>query len=225
MAKIDRLQIPDVMQADVLELYQFAVTAHEYIYSCVTSLRKRSENMTPEQLADVAYVLRETEKYLKDCEKETKYALEQAQRLACLKWLVNNTCGGEPIRTQYCTAVPKMKTTANVPTIKNNPVAYHKLMDYLGIDVQLRDRGKEIVDGVENSTEVVSVHWPGLQYLIERLTAAGYSLPDGLDLEQTYTTYSLVIQSRRKLERGKPQEQTIENTAESQKPNAEDCPF
>lgn len=178
------------------EIYALVRNAHEEIYKRLQQLAPQLQTMPPEELADVAYALRHCfEKWLPDCTKETKRVAHIAELLACQLRLT--ALNPDSIKTEYCTAAPALNTMAVIPTRKKDPDGYEKLMNYLGIDLNLRDRGKVLFREGEIETEVVKVHWPGFVGLLTRLAANGYPMPDGIDPNKTYTEYRLNIRSRK----------------------------
>lgn len=176
-----------------------AMEAHRDIYNALATVKQSvTSESSCEDLADYAIALRETEKHLEDIRKEVTAYLTNVERLTCLRYLedASRVMKGEPIRTENVTASPDMKVCAKIPTFEKDPVNYEKLMDYLGIDPCLRDRGKFLTDLGEEYTEVVRVHWPAFQSLCTRLKAGGHQLPDGIDTEATYTQFALRMRKR-----------------------------
>ena len=178
------------------ECYADAKAAHEAVYIKLQKLRQTFPELPIEELADAAYALRESEKYLEDTRKELKATAQTIERFCCLKYLTDAS-NTEPIRTEYCTATPDMQTCAKIPKRKDNPAAYEAMMKWLGIDPLLWDYGEiETENGIED-TEVVSVHWPGFTALLGRLAANGLPLPDGVEVDATYHLYKLRIRKRK----------------------------
>lgn len=178
------------------DCYRTAKAAHEALYIRLQQIRQTLASQTLEGLADIAYALRESEKYLQDIRKENTATAETAERLCCLRYL-EDASNVEPIRTEYCTATPDMKTCAKVPNLKNDPKGYASMMQWLGIDPILWDQGEIETESGKEDTEVVSVHWPGFTALLGRLAANGLPLPDGIEVDATYHLYKLRIRKRK----------------------------
>lgn len=183
-------RINNEMPSQAVELYETARAAHETAYKLTQALQQMLPRADNETRVNIGFACREAFKYLDDARKLAQGAAEQSERIACLDWL-QSTIDGEPIKTEYVTASPDMKTQATIPTIEKNPDGYHKLMDYLGVDPILRDKGKVLTAEGEEETEVVKVNWNGFVSLLTRLQAAGYPLPDGIDTNATFTQYRL----------------------------------
>lgn len=176
-----------------------AITAHRELYNLIATIKQSvSEESECEQLADIAVALREAETHLEDTRKTVTNAKEVVCRLACMRYLedASRVLQGEPIRTDLVTANPEMTICAKIPTYEKDPVAYAKMMTYLGVDEQLWDKGKILTDAGEQHTEVVRVHWPGFQSLCTRLKAHGLPLPDGIDENATFTQFTLHMRKK-----------------------------
>lgn len=166
-----------------------------------TKIESAPNDYEPNTLADVAVILAEAEKFAEDTNKEIKAFRKTMERLTVMKYLQDATLvmQGEPIRTEYVTATPEMKTCAKIPEADKQPEEYAALMTYLGIDPVLWDKGKVLTELGEEETEVTKINWPGFQSLVTRLQAAGLPLPDGIDPAKTYQLFSLRMRKRKGL--------------------------
>jgi hypothetical protein len=146
---------------------------------------------------DLAHCLRQSGKFAEDLKKEFKGLEEELEKIVCM-YIINDATNEEArIQTDYASATADISHSYVIPTFDKDPVGYEKLMTWLGIDPNLWDRGKELTDIGENATKVVDVHWPGLQYLVQRLKAAGHNPPEGLDPDRAYPKYKLGIRQRK----------------------------
>ncbi len=178
--------------------YEIARWAHEEIYKQLQVARTTAPVEDLPEMVDIVYACREIGKFVDDLQKESRGLDKFVSRLACLKWL-KMVDSPHNIKTEYATATPDMRICAGIPDFRHTPDAYNKLMDYLGIDPVLRDSGDIDSPHGTESTEVVRIHWPGFQSLVNRLTTEGYSLPDGIDPSKNYTDYKLGMRGRKKI--------------------------
>lgn len=197
--------------------FEIARFAHEEIYKALQVARNSAQAIELEELVDIAYACREISKFIESIDSEAKGLDKFVERIGCLKWL-QMVDGPDQIRTEYATATPDMRTCAKIPSVKVDPVAYNKLMDYLGIDPILRDSGEIETEHGRESTEVVRVHWPGFQTLVNRLNREGYQLPEGVNPSANYTDYKFRI-------RGKMKINDVETREALQKGETPDNPF
>jgi hypothetical protein len=142
------------------------------------------------EIADAAYVLRETEKFFKDLEKEARLLREHIERMACIIWV--QAGDPAPIRTEYCSAKPDVKMMVSLPKRKQDPAGYAELMTGLGIPRGLWDIPSEQHAPIEP-------HWPGMIDYVSSLMEQGKPLPGGLDPTKTYSIYKLQITRRKEV--------------------------
>ena len=131
-------------------------------------------------LADAAYAARELETMADAIRKRAKANKELAERICCM--ICALTSDVDPIKTEFVTASPGIRTVASLPHRSTDRENYALLMDYLGID-------RKHWEGVEHAC--VQPHWPGVMEDINTLLAAGEPLPPGVDPSKTYAEYSL----------------------------------
>lgn len=178
--------------------FEVARFAHEEIYKSLQAARSVAQGVELEELVDIAYACREINKFVESLDKEVRGLDKFVERIGCLKWL-QMVDGPDNIQTEYATATPDMRTCAKIPSVEADPAGYHKLMDYLGIDPVLRDAGDIETEHGKESTEVVRVHWPGFQTLVNRLNREGFQLPEGINPAANYTDYKFRIRGRKKI--------------------------
>jgi hypothetical protein len=157
---------------------------HAEIYRELSQLKEQSLKCGDmQELADRAYALRDMHKYVDDLRKELDQTKSVCERIACLLWAKDSE--GDPIRTDHCTASPKIKYMASLPSRTRDPEAYANLMGHLGIP-----------DGLLPE-DVVRPHWPGFVNYMTRLAEEGLPLPEGIDVDKTYPVYSLTIRGKK----------------------------
>lgn len=194
-------QTTDKMPAECKALYSGSRKSHEDLYRLSQVINGAIPAADLETLCNIAHALRQSNKYIEDLRK-TLTAIERfAERLACMRYIQDGDNEKQAnVKTEYVTATPDVTYCASIPTLERDAEAYHSLMSYLGIDPVLRDQGIiQNEDGTRDYTEVIKVHWPGFQSLMNRLAAAGIALPDGIDPEKTYTEYKLRLRSRKEI--------------------------
>lgn len=223
------------MTDELKELYATICEYHDYIYTLVSRLKREADKETMEANTDCAFVMRECAALLKSSMVECNNTREQNERLAAFQWLQKLAeHRGGPIKTEFCSATVNTDEQVKIPKYEDDPIAYNEMCDWLAIDPNLRDRGVAIDAEIgEMHTEVVRVHWPGLQSYIQDLARSGYSLPPCLQQMQTWTKYTLALRanSKRKLERRLPSSEPsapaamMVRTEQHWSGNPDDIPF
>jgi len=181
-------------------IYTEAINAHAAAYLKLQSVKAALPAATLNQLCNIAYALRETTKYIEDLRKELIAIEKFAERLACMRFIQDGektVRKKENIKTEYCTCTPAVNICAAIPKADKSPDEYNALMNWLGIDPVLRDQGEIETDRGIEDTEVVRIHWPGFQCLLNRLNSQGIALPDGIEMDKTYTEYKLRIRKKK----------------------------
>lgn len=170
---------------------------HEEVYKLLREHQAMIPSESVKELTDAAYAYREMEKYIDDIRKEVKATRERCEKTAALIHLRDLGVTSDKIETEYCSARINTRQMSSIPTFERKPEEYNKLMDFLGVDHNLRDQGKILTDQGEIETEVVKVNWQGFTDLLTRLAANGFPLPDGIDTKATFIEYSLHIRKRK----------------------------
>jgi hypothetical protein len=136
---------------------------------------KHSTGLAP----DVAWCLRELQRYGDDVRKEALKADELAAKVACALWL-------QQALADPASASPKLEGTIAVASVKSGQAAnppergtpeWAALMDYLRVPPEAR--------------ELVSVRWTSLSELLTKRAADGLPPPPGIPAERTYLRYGL----------------------------------
>ena len=170
-----------------MRLCQAIREMHHEQYEFILEARKALAGMQPAALADLAFMLRESNKLVDDMRKEQNNLQEQVEKVACVRWVqanLNDGANAEPIRGEFVTATPDVKKMASLPRRSTNPEAYDALMTYLGIP-------KDVVE-----KDLMRCHWPAFTEHITELCAEGRPLPNGIDPSKTYDVYRLLLRKR-----------------------------
>ncbi len=137
-----------------------------------------ADKISPEDMADIAFICRESDELIKEIRARLKLVGERAQYKA--GWFKVQTVDIEPIVTMTVKAYPKGKPQATVPTFERMPKEYNQLMDWLGVSEELRDRGKVLTEDGLVDTEVLSINWVSFQNLVAFYAQQGYGNPPGI---------------------------------------------
>lgn len=178
----------DTMRPDAKELYEAIRNAHSAAVQLLVPMNAyvKAGDSSPPGLADLAYALRECRDFAKDVAKRCDELGKLAQRVACMRQLVENGTS-DSIVTQRCVAVLGVRSVPAVPSKTKNPEQWAQLMDYLGVPRGLHD-------GLDKP--VVDTNWPGLVQRLSDDLAAGKPLPPGIDPTKTFPEYSLNIRGK-----------------------------
>lgn len=150
-----------------------------------------------EELADMAYAMREIAKFADELRKQAARVQDTAGKLACLYWSERQQM--EPIKTQHCTGTPEVGLMVAIPHKRNDPEKYAAFIDWLGIP-----REVAVLNDPSNKDEhaPVDLHYNGVcEYLTKRL-ATGGDMPPGVDLEKTYSVFNLRLRKKKAVDSG-----------------------
>ena len=146
----------------------------------------KSGKYSMEDLVNLVHVSREISKLANDLRKEADGIVYILEQVVCVVYLTQ--AEGKPIRASLATGSPSMKLSVKLPHRERNPEEFEALMNYFGIELSsLTDRA-------------VRPHWPAICEIVSVLAEEGKPLPPGINPENTYPTYSLVIRSKRDLD-------------------------
>lgn len=145
-------------------------------------------NTDIKELADAAYAMHKLEQYADAVKKLARTERERIARLCCMLW-VRTSDDGEPIRTEYVTASPNIKTVPKIPKKHEDPELYKNFLMALGVSEEMAS--------LENPP--VAAHWPDLVDYCTNLAAQGKPLPPALEVTKTnYDVYELRFTEKRK---------------------------
>ena len=164
------------------EVYAIATAVHTEIYEALKVLAQNKTNMSLGMLCDCVLALREANKKLTDTVASINVASEGIQDAICLRYVADPKYleSGEQVYGNFCRGKPEYKARAKVPSFSKEPERYNAMMDWLGVPVDLRDRGKELYAEGEFHTKVVDVYYPGLQDMLQKYALNGIGTPDWL---------------------------------------------
>lgn len=174
------------MHENAKQVYAQAKRCFEETYALLVETKEYFERCNDmDELADVTYAMKQSEKFLKDLSSTLKKQRENLERIACLLWVKRNVA--DPIKTDYVTATPNLKTMASLPTKKGDPEGYAALLKWLGIREDVSE------------DDAVRPHWPGMVEYLTKLMEEGKPLPPGIDPGKTYPMYTLSHRKRKEI--------------------------
>lgn len=165
-------------------LYSEVIHAYSQVYADLKEIK--SQEKSKEDLADTVFVLNQILKWIEEMRKEVDRVKRLSERLACLHWIREESL--EPIRTEYCTASPDIKTALKLPNIDSEQ--YTALMTYLNIPAESR--------------ALIRLSWKGVKDRISDSLANGKPLPKELQGE-TIDEFKLVVRKKREILNGETQ--------------------
>jgi len=163
------------MLLSVKTLYKDFRDAQEALYSAIPGLRAAIPTMSLEELADLAYAMREINTLVKDAATMSNGTRETAEQVGCVIAIKDSVT---KIRTEHVTATPQLRMIAAVP--KKGTPEFGALMEFLGVDEQLSSGTKPIVD----------INWHGYVEYLTNAMQEGKPIPPGVDIDRTYPKYS-----------------------------------
>lgn len=140
----------------------------------------QSEESTDE-LTDAAYVFNQAAALLHELQKNATATHEHLEKIVCARWVRESD--GEPIRTEYCTATPKVGQCAKFP--KKGEPDYVTFLTDLGVPADIVGK------------DVLRPHWPGVVEHITSLAVTGRPMPKGLETDKVYSVFSLTIKKKK----------------------------
>ena len=167
--------------------YKIIKQAHAEFYSAI----KKIPTVLPDEkeLADIHYAMKECVKFLEDMRSEARKVSDIVTKCACMIWMQEG--GGDPIRSEYCTATPDVKQMTNLPRKSHNPERFATFMTALGIDEALWNR---------EGPPAVELNWNGMVELVSERLSQGLPLPEGIDPSATYSIFKLHIRGKKGVE-------------------------
>lgn len=175
------------------EVYAVAQAMHAEIYQACKAVLQRASALSIEESVDCQLCLREAAKFADDTRKECNKLLELLEKLTCMNWALDPNAD-EKIVGELANGSPVVKTRVILPTLERDPERYAKLMDWLGVPEDLRDRGKVLYHEGQFTTEVVKINWNGFQDAIDQWLLQGHVLPDFvLSKENSFTDQKVIL--------------------------------
>lgn len=180
---------PEIARA--LCLYRELNAYHRKLYEFILRAKQGGGGaaMSQGERVDLAFVAREGAKLADDCRKEFTALQELLEGVVCAVWVqdgVNDPdATSSTISGELASGSPDVRQMVSLPREKNDPVAFKKLCNHLGIM------------GRAFKNRVFKLHWPSLvDYVSERL-ASGKPLPPGVKGGKTYSLFRLKPLRRR----------------------------
>jgi len=187
-------------------------------YQQLSELRDLGKNnkLSMYDETNICYILRETSKFLNDLRKEFDGVEGLLQNACCAKYIVANTANpnnSEPIKTGVVTGTPKVHINAKIPRMSKNPDAYWALMEHFNVP-------KELI-----GKDLLRPHWPTLKDYLSELAEKGEPLPNGVNPNDTYPVYSLILRMNKDLDEliSELEDIYIANEAETEEGRKEIC--
>jgi len=167
------------------EVYKAVYTAHAEAYAKLKKMHDVVGSCSDvKEQADFAYALRETAKLADDLRKMADATRSIAEKICCAVAVKDGIT--DPVRTEYCTATPRIKMSATLPNKRTDPERYAQLLEFFG----MTDEAREM--------DVARINWNGFVDYVTRACEEGRPLPPGVDMEKTYPVYSLSPLRRKK---------------------------
>jgi hypothetical protein len=180
------------MKENYQDFYRRASEAHNFVIATLPTLGPKA-NLS--DLADLLLSLKKSSDLLDDARKEIDKVMRAVEAIFCKLAVTSNMT--EPVRTDYCTATPKLKMVASIPSIKTEPEKYAQLMRYLKIPEHLWSTAGG-VNGEYQSAKV-ALHWPGICDLLTERARLGEPMPPGIDPAKVTTNYSVRLTQRKEI--------------------------
>lgn len=183
-------------------LYKSAFEVTERCNKALADISEKSAKNAPgfatlEDKADAAFALHQTSELLDELRKKCDALHDHLAKMIGIGWLGRQmqTLSCEPIRTDYVTATPDVKSAVTQPSPNKDYANYRLFMEDLGVPehlIALHDDKGNVV-----RRQVVSVDWKGLIEYITELTAQAKPLPRGVDPSKKYPSYELRYRRRK----------------------------
>lgn len=168
-----------------IDVYHRAQKLHRLVVENLFRLRETINEMTVEEMVDVALGLRETARLLNDGRKECDDCLKTFEQAVCLLWvhksLTNNS--EDPVRGEYAIGTPRVKLMMHMP--KRDTEEYSTLLASMGVP----------------ESDLVRPHWPSMVDHVSTLLSEGKQPPPGMSGE-TYDLYTVTLRKRKDFPNG-----------------------
>lgn len=140
----------------------------------------QSGSASCEEISDLCHLMRKTSELADDLRKEMDSARETSGEVAAITWTTLNATKKnlEPIHGEISTGSIKLKMIPKLPSKKNDPEMYARLMKSLGLPA-------------DAPAGVFSLHWPNLVEHLTAVVAKGGKCPDGIDPSSLHPKYTL----------------------------------
>jgi len=158
-------------------MYKDARQIHHILYGDLSKLQEKFNQSNLAEKIDIVYGLQKTSETLTDIRKQIDKLESRLSTFACLEMQHENL---QSIKTPFCSAKVKVEQFASLPTKREkDPDKFDALMSSMGIPADVFQ------------SEGVRFHWPGFKEYFTKRQAEGFPMPDGIDVEDVYTEYTL----------------------------------
>lgn len=186
------------MNEKLKALYVKAHKAYREIHPLVEEIRQELQNYSLEDMADTSAVFHRAAQWLDEMRKKMQGYKEYSDRLACLVFLSRVDKQGRPLRnikTEYCTATPRIKYVPKIPKKSSQPELYTEFMAHLGVTPEAIE------------FEAVRPHWPGVVEMASFRAAEGRPSLPGVDVSGNRAEYALTCRIHKNLEEERVQDE------------------
>ena len=159
------------------EMKQVYLSCYELLANLRDDLRTGKYKV--EDIVNFIYVMREISKLTNDLRKETDGISHMFENMACMLYTVANKT--DPIRASLATGSPDVKLGVKIPNREKEPEKFYALMNFFNVPSDALKK------------KVAKPHWPGICEQVSIMAEEGLPLPPGLDPDNTYPTYRVMI--------------------------------
>jgi hypothetical protein len=183
------------MKNEAIEQYEFLLTTHRELHRFLVEHANVQSiadvrGMTIEELTDLGYFFNEVTQLLEDLRKEIARRHEVVKQVVCMAASQRAATTGsavEPVRTDYTTATPRIKTHVRLPKRHKDPETYDQIMTGLDVPIGLVQSG------------VFQLNWNAMADYLDTLKKQGLPLPKGLDEEFKVKTFELTYRRKKEI--------------------------
>jgi hypothetical protein len=163
---------------------EWSAKMHQVVFEALADAREEVSGMSPEELADLGWVLKKMYANLDDIRKEIDKLKAFAERVACAKATAGEK---DKIHGRLAVGTPDVEIYASLPHPDKDPENWKKLCDYFGIP-----------DEVIKHDLLHSFHWPSMTEFITKQQKEAKPLPPGINPDKTGARFYLKYRGRKK---------------------------
>lgn len=145
----------------------------------------KHRELTLTEYADMVYVLKQVHLMHEEMRKELRAVFELCEKIGVAMWIDEDT-GETPIRGEFTSSTPEIRPATSIPTLKNDPENYAKLMEYLGIPESTYRNG------------IIQPYFPEMMQHIKVLMMEGKPLPPGIKSDQVNQSVFSFVSRKKK---------------------------
>lgn len=175
-----------------VELFKTVKTAHAATYRLIKMLMADLQSTGDvRETADMVYAAKDAQKFAEDTVKELRGLIELVEKVTCILYVKAGSL--DVLRTDHCTATPRVGMMASLPRRKTDFESYKKLMDFLKVPENLWHLP-------EGERGPVDFDWKGITQLLTDRAEQGLPLPPGIDPSKTYPVYRVTCHPRKEVD-------------------------